>query len=322
MNFFVKKFNKYYNNKVPFVFIVNFEMTEAIVYSIAEAGREGLLFQAGNFSNISGTPKKPITPLRLQTEPVSYVRYKLAFDTVMDNLRYGNSYLLNLTFPTPVKINWQPADIFYAGQAKYKILLKDKFLCFSPETFVTIDGTGISTFPMKGTIDASVPDAEAIILADEKEKAEHATIVDLLRNDLSMVAEKVEVKRYRYVSEVRSLQRNLLQVSSEITGRISKEYWNNVAELILKLLPAGSVSGAPKEKTIEIIRSAEGENRGYYSGVFGFFDGNKLDSCILIRTIEEKNDRYYYRSGGGITVNSDPQKEYKELNDKIYVPVI
>lgn len=322
MKYFINKFNEYYNNKVPFVFIVNFEMTEAKVFSLEEAGKAGLFFESGNFTNISWEKENPDTELSMNAEPLSYEVYKKAFDTVMGNLRYGNSYLLNLTFPTPLRINRNLKQIFDAANAKYKILYMDHFVCFSPETFVTICGNEISTFPMKGTIDASVPEAEKKILTDEKEMAEHATIVDLLRNDLSMVAESVSVKRYRYISEIRSRQRDLLQVSSEISGHIGKEYGGNAGELILKLLPAGSVSGAPKEKTLEIIRDAEDEYRGYYSGVFGFFDGNCLDSCVLIRFIEKTNNSFYYRSGGGITVNSDPQSEYQEMKDKIYVPVI
>ena len=87
------------------------------------------------------------------------------------------------------------------------------------------------------------------------------------------------------------------------------------------LLPAGSVSGAPKPKTIAIIREAEKESRGYYTGVFGYFDGHELNSGVMIRFIEKQGNTYYYRSGGGITTQSDALTEYQETISKVYVPV-
>ena len=87
------------------------------------------------------------------------------------------------------------------------------------------------------------------------------------------------------------------------------------------MLPAGSVSGAPKEKTLDIIRKAERNERGYYSGVFGIFTGHELVSAVMIRFIESKNGIFYYRSGGGITANSNCEQEYNELIDKVYLPL-
>jgi para-aminobenzoate synthetase component 1 len=81
------------------------------------------------------------------------------------------------------------------------------------------------------------------------------------------------------------------------------------------------VSGAPKAKTLEIIREVEGEERGYYTGVFGCFNGAELDSGVMIRFIEKKAEKYYYRSGGGITTQSVVELEYQEVIDKVYVPV-
>jgi para-aminobenzoate synthetase component I len=87
------------------------------------------------------------------------------------------------------------------------------------------------------------------------------------------------------------------------------------------LLPAGSISGAPKPKTIEIIKEVEKEKRGYYTGVFGYFDGKNLDSGVVIRYIEQNQDERFYRSGGGITSQSNALDEYNEVIQKIYVPV-
>ena len=92
-------------------------------------------------------------------------------------------------------------------------------------------------------------------------------------------------------------------------------------DLLVCLLPAGSVSGAPKPKTLEIIANAEREKRGYYTGVVGYFDGDKLDCGVMIRVIERIENRYFYRSGGGITTQSDAEMEYEEMIDKVYVPI-
>jgi para-aminobenzoate synthetase component 1 len=174
---------------------------------------------------------------------------------------------------------------------------------------------------MKGTINASLPDAEQLILSDEKELSEHVTIVDLIRNDLSAVAKSVNVNRFRYIDRIKTNHKDLLQISSEIAGDLPDDYLSHLGSILISLLPAGSVSGAPKRKTIQIIREAEKEKRGFYTGVFGYFDGVKLDSAVMIRFIEQEGEQFYYRSGGGINAQSEAEKEYQEAIDKIYVPV-
>ncbi len=126
-----------------------------------------------------------------------------------------------------------------------------------------------------------------------------------LRNDLSQVASNVAVVNFRYVEEVTTHDKTLLQVSSRITGRLPDDYRDNIGDIIMKLLPAGSVSGAPKTRTLEIITEAEGIKRGYYTGICGYFNGTNLDSGVMIRFIENKNSALYYRSGGGITAQSN-----------------
>ena len=88
------------------------------------------------------------------------------------------------------------------------------------------------------------------------------------------------------------------------------------------MLPAGSISGAPKEKTVEIIQEVEGQPRGYYTGVFGIFDGASLDTAVMIRFIEQSDGEMFFRSGGGITTLSCADDEYQELLEKIYVPTV
>ena len=178
----------------------------------------------------------------------------------------------------------------------------------------------ISSFPMKGTIDASVPDAERVILEDYKERSEHNTIVDLIRNDLNRVSERVDVRRFRYIDRLRVSRGEILQVSSEVVGRLVGDYKSRLGDIVFGMLPAGSISGAPKPSTLDIISRAEREPRGFYTGVFGYFDGERLDSAVMIRYIERRDGRYYFRSGGGITINSDCRSEYEEVLAKVYLP--
>ena len=174
---------------------------------------------------------------------------------------------------------------------------------------------------MKGTIDASIPHAKQLILDDEKEAAEHATIVDLIRNDLSLVSENVEVTDYRYIDELKTNDKTLLQVSSEIKGDLKEDYYQNLGTIFDQLLPAGSICGAPKKKTVEIILEAEKYERNFYTGVFGVFDGENLDSAVMIRFIEKNQNNFIFKSGGGITAKSKAKAEYEELIQKVYVPI-
>jgi para-aminobenzoate synthetase component 1 len=257
----------------------------------------------------------------LEITPVAWEKYLVAYNKVLKGLNRGDSYLVNLTFPTLLGGRPDLEAIFYASRARYRLLWRDRFVLFSPEIFIRTEGNAISSFPMKGTIDASVPDAERKILEDRKEEAEHNTIVDLIRNDLSMVGEDVFVKRYRYIDRIRTSDRELLQVSSEISARLPDDWREHPGDIIMPLLPAGSVSGAPKKETLRIIGESEMVPRGWFTGVFGVFDGERIDSGVMIRYIEHNKNSYVYRSGGGITALSDPHKEYNELISKVYVPV-
>jgi len=135
------------------------------------------------------------------------------------------------------------------------------------------------------------------------------------------VATNVTINRFRYLDEITTHDKRLLQVSSEITGDLPSGYYWQLGDLIISLLPAGSVSGAAKVKTCQIIREAEGEKRGYYTGVFGYFDGENLDCGVAIRFIEQQGDEFFSRSGGEIPTQSAAREEYKEAIQKIYVPV-
>ena len=315
----IDKMNDLGQRRIPFIFILDFELKKPVILKIGQI-TEDIYYKFNDVKNyqLSGIKQKN---LQFDIFPINYKKYAEAFDRVIKEIQFGNSFLLNLTFATEIKTNYSLKELFDISHAKYKLYFKDEFIVSSPEIFVQIKGNKIYTFPMKGTIDASVPNAENIILNDQKETAEHYTIVDLLRNDLSLVAKNVKVNKFRYIDHLTTLHRTLLQVSSEIEGTLPNDFRSKLGDIFMALLPAGSVSGAPKKKTLEIIAENESDSRGYYTGVFGIFDGENVDSAVMIRYIEKSDDRLWYRSGCGITNQSECASEYKEMIDKVYVPI-
>ena len=316
-----KILNEYGKKRTPILFIIDYECKSPIIVPLDEVSNKKIIFDIRGVKNYSPPQKGHIKQINLTKSPIEYLKYKRAFDYVQKELKKGNSYLLNLTFPTEISCNISPEDIFYHSREKYRLFYRDNFICFSPEQFIEIKNNKIFSCPMKGTIDAALKNAEKLVLSDEKEFAEHITIVDLIRNDLSMVAQNVSVEKFRFIQEVNTHDKTLLQVSSVIKGDLNENWQDILGDIITMQLPAGSVTGAPKKKTLEIIKEAEGYIRGYYTGIFGYFDGKYLDSAVMIRFIEIDKNQLIYKSGGGITIYSDCQKEYNELVDKVYVPI-
>lgn len=315
----VDKMNQLGKEKSPFIFILDFELKNPVILKIGQIPND-IYYKFNDIKNytLSGTQSKPLYFL---PNPMPIGQYTKAFDAAKKEILYGNSFLLNLTFPTSIETNYTLRELFNISHARYKLYYKDQFIVSSPEIFIKIIDGKIFTFPMKGTIDASIPDATSNILNDVKETAEHYTIVDLLRNDLSMVATNVKVNKFRYIDKLVTSTKTLLQVSSEIEGTLPIDFNENLGTIFAKLLPAGSISGAPKKKTVEIIKANEIDDRGYYTGVFGIFDGNNVDSGVMIRYIEKQDDKLIYRSGCGITYRSECTSEYQEMIDKVYIPL-
>ena len=317
---FIRRVKKLCQNNTPFFFTVDFEKQFPQVFTWEEAAEKGFYFSINGQRNFS--PKEKI---KLNTEikikPILKDRYSVAFKKAIAAIKHGDSFLMNLTFPTEIELNCQLEDVFFQAKSPYKLYKKNTFTVFSPECFIKIKKGHIYTYPMKGTIDAKHPNAVEMLQKNPKERFEHNTIVDLMRNDLSMVAKEVKVTRFRYLESISTAQGELLQTSTEIRGKLPSNWKTNLGELILSLLPAGSISGAPKEKTCSLIKTIEEKNRGNYTGVFGVFDGETLDSGVMIRYIEHKKDRTYFHSGGGITSLSNEADEYQELLQKIYLPI-
>ncbi len=316
---FVERCNALGRKRRPFLFVIDFRGEAPRLWPLDALDPEEVQFEIGPWRNAA--PAQPCPrPFRWHIEPPAFARYADAFAQVQAALHRGDSYLVNLTLPTRIETDLSLHDIFLHSEAWCRLWWRNHFVVFSPEKFVCIEGRTISTYPMKGTIDAALPDAPQRLLADEKERAEHMTIVDLLRNDLARVARKVHVRRLRYLDLVHTQRGKLWQASSEICGTLPATWPDHLGTLLSALLPAGSVTGAPKCRTVEIIEAAEQYPRGYYTGIAGLFDGQALYSAVLIRFVEQTADGLVYKSGGGITTASDAWKEYEELIAKVYLP--
>ncbi|MDQ7042935.1 MAG: aminodeoxychorismate synthase component I [Sulfurimonas sp.] len=310
----VELLNSLGKRREPFLFISDFKASEVKIITLKDLESEDI--DVCIEENFIYTKHAHF----LKTKPINFSSYAVKFDKIIEKIKEGKTYIINLTQATPVEIDLSLKEIFHNANAHYKLRYKDEFVCFSPEKFIQIHNNKITTFPMKGTIDSDTPNAKEKILADEKEKAEHIMIVDLLRNDLSIVSKNVKVERFRYLGEVNTGSKTLLQVSSEISGNLSENWHENIGTILDALLPAGSISGAPKRSTLEIIEEVEGYERKFFSGVFGIFDGESFDSGVMIRFIEKSTQGLLYKSGGGITLDSNVNLEYNELQDKIYLP--
>lgn len=306
--------NKNGSDKEPFFFMISYDLSRYEIYKLNELPND-IKFELSKNSNF-----KTLEKISLSKFPVDYSTYKKAFNSIQNHIKEGNSYLLNLTFKTKIDTSLSLDEIYKKAQALFKLKYKDEFVCFSPEKFVEIKKDKIYTYPMKGTIDAKVPNAQVKILKNTKEMAEHTMVVDLLRNDLSIVSSKVRVDKFRYCEKINAGEKELLQISSKISGKLKKDWNKEIGDILTSLLPAGSITGTPKKKTVQILDEIENYKRDYYTGIAGVYDGESLYSFVLIRFIEKIEDIYYYKSGGGITCDSDIKLEYEELQDKIYIP--
>jgi len=240
---FEKTTAKFLKERKPFFFIINFDKSQCYAYSFDEVLHHQILFDINGITNCTQKNKTEGPSIRALTiEPFSFKSYLQSFENVLQHLKAGNSFLVN--------------------------------------------------------------------------------IVDLIRNDLSIVAKNVTVTKYRYLEKIKTQRGEILQSSSEIKGKLKRGWEKDFGKLLLNMLPAGSISGAPKAKTLEIISASENYERGFYTGIFGVFDGENIDSGVAIRFIEKENDIFWYKSGGGITHQSNVKEEYIELINKIYIPTI
>jgi para-aminobenzoate synthetase component 1 len=314
-----KQINSWGRQRIPFLLLVDFELSDVQLMPLADIDPNVVRYRFHQQTNHGPDFYSSKEPLQWETDFVSPERYQQAFERVQQGLHRGDSFLTNLTFPTSIQTNWSLRDVYNHTQARYQLWWKDQFVVFSPEIFVQMKEGKIFSYPMKGTLGNHLP--ADLLLNDPKETAEHATIVDLIRNDLSQVANRVRVERFRYLEQLETHKGGLWQISTRIAGKLDLNFHELLGDILVKLLPAGSISGAPKPATLDLIRAAEGQKRGYYTGVAVLWDGYQLDSCVLIRFLEKANNGLQYWSGGGITAYSNWQEEYQELKEKVYLPI-
>jgi len=188
----------------------------------------------------------------------------------------------------------------------------------SPETLVKLCNGKLFTFPLAGTRKRGETDEEDIaleteLLADEKELAEHNMLVDLGRNDLGKISKFGTVKVDNYLSILRFS--HVMHIGSTVTGEICDD--KKGLDAINAVLPAGTLSGAPKIRAMQIINEQEKNKRGIYGGAIGYLDftGN-MDTCIAIRIVYRRNNKVFVRSGAGIVADSNPESEYQECVNK------
>ena len=183
----------------------------------------------------------------------------------------------------------------------------------SPETLVRADGSRASLNPIAGTTRAGPGDAERL-LASEKERAEHVMLVDLGRNDLSRVCRPGTVRVERFMATEQ--YSHVTHLVSEVVGELAER--RTPFELLRACFPAGTVSGAPKVRAMQIISELEGYRRGIYAGAVGYaLPGGVMDTCIAIRTLVLREGVAYLQAGGGIVVDSDPAAEHQECLQKL-----
>ena len=206
--------------------------------------------------------------------------------------------------PSPYMFYFSGTDVEVAGA--------------SPETLVKLDNGKLYTFPLAGTRPRGKTDEEdkaleADLLADEKELAEHNMLVDLGRNDIGKIAKfgSVDVIKYHTIERFS----HVMHIGSTVRGEIRDD--KDAFDAIDAILPAGTLSGAPKIKACQLINELEKNKRGIYGGAIGYIDfGGNLDTCIAIRLAYKKNGKIYVRSGAGIVYDSVPEKEYQECINK------
>jgi anthranilate synthase component 1 len=189
----------------------------------------------------------------------------------------------------------------------------------SPESLVKANGAKVITNPIAGTRPRGKTleednQLESDLLEDEKELAEHRMLVDLGRNDLGKICKfgSVKVEKYMAIEKYK----HVMHIVSEVGGELSEG--KKAADALISCLPAGTVSGAPKIRAMEITNELEGLKRGVYSGAIGYFSVNgNMDFALAIRTMVIKDEKAYIQAGAGIVYDSVPEKEYEETIHKL-----
>jgi para-aminobenzoate synthetase len=311
--------------------LIAFDHREGHTYLLALGGGEGWIGEmAERLRTLSplGGPEGPATAELCLRRPPD--RYREDIETCKRYLRAGHSYEICLTNRALTRCASEPLEVYRAlrrvNPAPYSAYLRFgdlAVLSSSPERFLSVDRAGwAESRPIKGTVGRGKGWAEdarlaAALAADPKNRAENVTIVDLVRNDLGRVCElgSVEVAGLMRVETYETVH----QLVSAVRGKLSPGV--ELTEAIRACFPPGSMTGAPKLRTMEIIDELEGEARGVYSGAIGYLGfGGACDLSVAIRTIVLDGERATIGAGGAIVVDSDPERELAEMLLKAAAP--
>ena len=311
------------NLRQKIILIVNIDLAEAeTAYRKAERELEDLirLIRTGKEKEeTAGTLRSEIRPLfdrehycEMVRKAQHHIKEGDIFQIVLSNRLEGeyegsllNCYrILRTLNPSPYMFYFSGTDVEVAGA--------------SPETLVKLEDGVLHTFPLAGTrkrgkTKEEDDELEKDLLADEKELAEHNMLVDLGRNDIGKISKfgTVQVERYHEVLRFS----HVMHIGSTVRGEIREDL--DALDAVDSILPAGTLSGAPKIRACQLINDLENNKRGIYGGAIGYLDftGN-LDTCIAIRIAYKKNGKVFIRSGAGIVADSVPEKEYQECINK------
>lgn len=252
--------------------------------------------------------------------------FEAGVERILEHIRAGDIFqgVLSQRFEAP--FDGDPLDLYRAlretNPAPYMYFLKlgpdHAVLGSSPEVLVSLDEGRALTRPLAGTRPRGAsPEEDARqatdLLADEKERAEHVMLVDLARNDLGRVCEYGSVQVTRQFEIERHAR--VMHIVSEVEGRLRKDL--DALDLLRATFPAGTVTGAPKIRAMEIIDSLEPVRRGLYGGAIGYIDpAGRMDLCLAIRTLVVHQGRVLLQAGAGVVADSDPGREYEETGHK------
>ncbi len=280
---------------------------------------------AGRMVDAAEVGADPAPPARPVTSSMTREQYESGVDRIRDYIYAGDAFqvVLSQRFSTPADVS--PFSVYRGIRAVnpspylYYIAFDDFALCgSSPEPLVTVQGDRVETRPIAGTRRRGASPAEdrrliADLRADEKERAEHVMLVDLGRNDLGRVCVPGTVKVDEFMEM--ELYSHVIHMVSSVSGTLAEG--NDPVDALKAAFPAGTVSGAPKVRAMQIVDELETVRRGPYAGAIGYLSfGGDLDTCICIRTVIVKDGVAHVQAGAGIVADSVPAKEYAETKNK------
>ena len=274
-------------------------------------------------STVNKLPRKILPKF---TSSINHEKYLSHVEKIKEEIKSGEAFQIVLSQRFTMEVKCDSFDIYRAlrvhNPSPYMYLIKFSngldIVGSSPEALVKVNNKDVLVHPIAGTRKRSAnPEEDKRIgeelLSDPKERAEHIMLVDLGRNDLGRVCEAGSVE----VVEFMQLERysHVMHIVSTVTGKLREK--NSAIDALYAVFPAGTLTGAPKPRAMEIIEEFEGVRRGIYGGTIGYMDFNgNLDTCIAIRTAVIKDGVAYVQAGAGIVADSNPESEFQECVNK------